>query len=258
MRLASPKFLAWVLLPSALLVLGGWWHASVLERREAALAREADTLRAGLDRGGFSRDAEAIGRRLDNLRAETDLLRAVREEASRLGRDPLVRDQGAASFQLIEFERERAALAAAAREQAAAAGVKLDPSAFEVLADNTETPPQPRRRWAQLAIAREIAARAIAAKVASYEALPVPAVREVRPEKDSPVLAEQILFSVRVTGDSARVQDFVEYVALGREPSDLRFVLEHFVLRKDGTNAPDQASATVVLAGLLAPNLAAP
>ncbi|MCU0792745.1 MAG: hypothetical protein MUE42_07825 [Opitutaceae bacterium] len=253
MRLASPQFLFWVLLPAAVLVLAGWWHAADLARREEALDRQARELRAELGKGGYTYSADTIRARLKSLEAETEMLRVVREEAASLARDALVRDLGERPFQLIEFERERATLSADAQAAAERAKVKLDASAFEVLADNTESPSQPRRRWAQLALAREAAARAIAAKVTTYEALPVPAVREVRTSVDGPVIADQILFSVRVTGASARVQEFVEYVALGVAPSDLRFVIEHFVLRKDGTTAPDQAAATVVFAGLLPP-----
>jgi hypothetical protein len=251
-RLSSPRVLGWVLVPAAVLIVAAWWRTGALARNEVALEREAARLRAELAAGGYSTDAARVRARADRLREETELLRSLAVSAQGLGRDPLVADHVSRPFQLIEFERERAAVAQAAREQAAAAGVKLDASAFEVLADNSESPPQPRRRWAQLALARQVAARAIAAKVGTYEALPVPAVREMRVEKSSPVLVEQILFSVRVTGDSARVQDFVEYLALGTGPEDLRLVIEHLVLRKDGIAAPDQASATVVLAGLLA------
>lgn len=253
MRLSSPRFLGWILLPAALLVLAAWYQAGSFAAREAALAREADQLRDQLRAGGFSPDIAAINERLQLLSAETALLSTILDTTQSLARDPLVSNHATLPFQLIEFERERAAAAQNAREQAAAIGVNLSPSAFDVLADNSESPPQPRRRWAQLAIAREVAARAIAAKVATYEALPVPAVREIRLQRDSPVLMEEILFSVRVTGDSARVQTFVEYLALGVNPKDLRFMLEHFVLRKDGIATPDQASATVVLAALLPP-----
>lgn len=252
-RLPSIRLFWWLLFPGCVVLLAAWWHVSALAEREAALVREASGLRSELSRGGFSYDLSALETRLAQLRAETEALRSFTSVAHALGRDPLVRDHAETPFQLIEFERERAGAAQALREQASAAGVKLDASAFDVLADTTQSPPQPRRRWAQLALARAVAARAVAAKVATYEALPVPAVREMRVDKNGPVLAEEILFSVRVTGDSARVQTFVEYLALGIQPEDTRFVLEHLVLRKDGTAAPDQASATVVLAGLLTP-----
>jgi hypothetical protein len=253
MRLSSPRVFWGLLVPAAVLVLAAWQAVGALGRREAALAREAARLRAELIAGGFEFAAPAIEARRAQVLAEAHRLRESAESGRALHADPLVRDHAGRPFQLIEFERERAAAAQAVREQAAAAGVKLDASAFEVLADNSESPLQPRRRWAQLAVARAAAARAVVAKVATYEALPVPAVREIRLEKNSPVLAEEILFSVRVTGDSARVQDFVEQVALGAGETDLRFFIEHLVLRKDGVTAPDQASATVVLAGLLPP-----
>ncbi len=252
-RLSSARVFWWGLVPAAALVLAAWYYSGVLGRREAGLEREAAGLRAELRGGGFEFETEAIARRHALVRAEAGRLSDFATSARALHDDVLVREHAGRPFQLIEFERERAAVAQAARDAANRAGVRLDASAFEVLADNTESPSQPRRRWAQLAIAREAVARAIAAKVASYEALPVPAVREIRLEKTSPVLAEEILFTVRVTGESARVQDFVEYLALGATSADLRFFIEHLVLRKDGTNAPDQASATVVLAGLLPP-----
>lgn len=258
MRLSSPRLLFWVLAPAAGLMLAAWWQVGGLARREAEVSARVARLRGDLTQGGFSSDVAVVRARLARLQAETELLRSFADLRQGLAQDPLVRDHAERTFQLIEFERERASVAQALRERAAAEGVKLDASAFEVLADNSESPAQPRRRWAQLALARQVAARAVAAKVATYEALPVPAVREMRVDKNSPVLLEEILFSVRVTGDSARVQDFVEYLALGVEPTDLRFVIEHFVLRKDGTAAPDQASATVVLAGLLPPAEAAP
>ena len=256
MRFSSPRIFWFVLLPAAALLLAAWACAGALARREAALAREIEGLRAELRNGGVEEAPEAVRSRAALIGRETSALRDFVARAERLGRDPLVRDHEHLAFQLIEFERERAAVAQAVREQAAAADVKLDTSAFEVLADNSERPTQPRWRWAQLAVAREVAARAVAAKVGTYEALPVPAVREVRVDKTSPVLVEQILFSVRVTGDSARVQDFIEYLALGAAPGDLRLVIEHLVLRKDGTASPDLASATVVVAGLLPPQAA--
>ncbi len=257
MRLSSSRVFWFVLVPVAALLLAAWGYAGALARRDAVLAREIEGLRAELRGGGFEYASKAVRSRGEAVRRETSALRDFVARAERLERDPLVRDHEGLAFQLIEFERERASAAQAAREQAAAAGVKLDASAFGVLADNSERPEQPRRRWAQLAVAREVAARAIAAKVGAYEALPVPAVREVRVDKASPVLAEQILFSARVTGDSARVQDFIEYLALGAAPEDLRLVIEHLVLRKDGTASPDLASATVVVAGLLPPSAAA-
>ena len=253
MRFSSPRIFWFVLVPASALLLAAWVWAGALARRDAALAREIEGLRAGLWAGGFEEKLERVRSREATVRHETAALRDFATNAERLGRDPLVRDHENLAFQLIEFERERASAAQAAREQATVAGVKLDASAFEVLADNSERPEQPRRRWAQLAVAREVAARAVAAKVGTYEALPVPAVREMRVDKTTPVLAEEILFSVRVTGESARVQDFIEYLALGAAPEDLRLVIEHLVLRKDGTASPDLASATVVVAGLLPP-----
>ncbi|MBC8011589.1 MAG: hypothetical protein H7067_16005 [Burkholderiales bacterium] len=258
MRPASPRVLWGLLVPAAVLVLAAWQGSGALGRREAALAREAAGLRAELVAGGFEFSAPDIEQRRARVLAETLRLRESAEGGRALHADPLVREHAGRAFQLIEFERERAAAAQTLREQATAAGVKLDASAFEVLADNSESPQQPRRRWAQLAVARTVAARAVAAKVATYEALPVPAVREIRVAENSPVLAEEILFSVRVTGASARVQDFVEQLALGAGEGDLRFFIEHLVLRKDGVTAPDQASATVVLAGLLPPDETAP
>lgn len=253
MRPSSPRVLWGLLAPAAVLVLAAWQGAGALGRREAALTQEAASIRAELIAGGFEFAASEIERRRSQVLAEALRLHESAEGGRALHVDPLVRDHAGRAFQLIEFERERAAAAQTVREQASAAGVKLDASAFEVLADNSESPLQPRRRWAQLAVARAVAARAVAAKVATYEALPVPAVREIRVAKDSPVLAEEILFSVRVTGASGRVQDFVEQLALGAGEGDLRFFIEHLVLRKDGVTAPDQASATVVLAGLLPP-----
>lgn len=253
MRLASPRILWFGLGPAAVLLVAAWLYSTWLVRRDAELAGEIERLRGGLAAEGFEFTLAAMRDREASVRRETADLRAFAARAVRLGTDPLVAEHAGRPFQLIEFERERAALAQAARERAAAAGVKLDASAFEVLADNSERPAQPRRRWAQLAMARELAARAIAAGVVSYEALPVPAVREVRVDKASPVLVEQILFSARVTGESTRVQDFIEYLAFGAESGDLRFVFEHLVLRKDGTAAPDLASAIVVVAGFLSP-----
>lgn len=258
MRLSSPRLFWFVLAPAAALALAAWFYVGSLARRDAGLVREIERLRKDLAAGGFESAPGALEARAAAVRRETGELRDFVARAERLARDSLVFDHETTPFQLIEFERERAAVAQAAREQAAAAGVKLDASAFEVLADNLERPAQPRRRWAQLAMAREIVARAISAKVGAYEALPVPAVREIRVDKAAPVLAEQILFSVRVTGEGSRVQDFVEYLALGLKPDDLRFVIEHLVLRKDGTASPDLASATVVVAGLLPPLATAP
>lgn len=253
MNFASTKLFWRVLAPAAVLLLAAWWQVGALVRREAALAAEIQSLRAELSHGGFEADAAAIASRRELAVKETETLRYFTEFSRRLAADPLVRLSAGRPFQLIEFERERAAVAQDLRERASAAKVKLDASAFEVLADNSESPAQPRRRWAQLALAREVAARAVAAGVGTYEALPVPAVRELRVAKSTPVLAEEILFAARVTGESASVQAFVEYLALGVEPHDLRLIVEHLVLRKDGISAPDQASATVVVAGLLSP-----
>lgn len=253
MNLSSPRVFWWILVPALCLLLLAWGQTRALDSRSAALAREADSLRAELARDGFATDADTLRARRDAVLAELDALRGYASLSRRLADDPLLRDHSARPFTLIEFERERAAAAENLRARAAAAKVKLAPSAFEVLADNSESPAQPRRRWAQLALAREVASRAVAAGVAAYEALPVPAVREFRAEKTSPVLAEEILFAARATGDSARVQAFVELLALGAAKDDPRLLIEHLVLRKDGVAAPDQASATVVVAALLPP-----
>lgn len=253
MQPASSRFRHRVLLPIAALLVTSWIVSGVLMRKDAELARQAEAVRKELRSGGFEPDAARIAERVAAVRADTEKLRAYTEAGRRLAADALVRERGAQPFQLLEFERERADAEAAARQAAAAAGVKIEPSAFAVLADTSESPLQPRRRWAQLALARETARRAILAKVATYEALPVPAVREIRVEQGTPLLADEILFTVRVTGDSARVQDFVESIALGNGNGEASFFIEHLVLRKDGTEAPDQASATVVLAALLPP-----
>lgn len=258
MNFSSTKLFWRVLAPAAVLLLAAWWQVGALARREAALTAEAEALRSELSRGGFESDATSIASRRELAIKETEALRYFTEFSRRLAVDPLVQRSVGRPFQLIEFERERAAVAQKLRERATAAKVKLDASAFEVLADNSESPAQPRRRWAQLALAREVAARAVSAGVGTYEALPVPAVRELRVARSTPVLADEILFSARVTGESASVQAFVEYLALGVAPDDLRLIVEHLVLRKDGISAPDQASATVVVAGLLSPAEASP
>lgn len=253
MRRFSPRFLWLVLAVLVALVLWAWYYAVVLARREAVLIREVETLRGELAKGGFEADVAALKARQARLLSEKAMLREVIDASHGLERDALMQAYAGRPFQLIEFERERASISLAVRERAVKAAVKINESAFEVLSDKTESPAQPRRRWAQLVLAREAAVRAVAAGVASYEALPVPAVREIRAGQATPVIAEEVLFSVRVTGASARVQAFVEFLALGNGRDDPRFVIEHLVLRKDGTAAPDQASATVVLAALLSP-----
>ncbi len=253
MNFASPRVFWWVLLPALALLLAIWAQVRVLDSREAALGSEAAALRASLSRDGFEHDVDSLVARRDFARADIATLRGHAALSLRLAEDPLVREAATRPFTLIEFERERAAASEAVRARATAAQVNIAANAFEVLADPTEAPAQPRRRWAQLALAREVASRAVHARVATYEALPVPAVREIRAERGAPVLAEQILFSARVTGDSARVQAFVEMLALGADPEDPRLLLEHVVLRKDGVATPDQASALVVVSALLPP-----
>lgn len=253
MNLASPRVFWWLLLPAVLLLLATWSQVRALGAREAALTSEAAALRTGLARDGFEPDAQTLRARRERALGEAITLHDYTAFSRRLAEHPLVRDAATRPFTLIEFERERAASAEAARTRAAAAKVALAPSTFAVLADNSESSEQPRRRWAQLALAREVVDRAIAARVATYESLPVPAVREIRAEKSSPALAEEILFAARVTGDSARVQAFVEFLALGAAKDDPRLLIEHLVLRKDGIADPDQASATVVVAALLPP-----
>lgn len=252
MNFASGRFFGWFLLPATLAVLAAWYQSGVLARREAGLAKEAAGLREELRREGFSPTAEEMRQRIGRVRADEAWLRELADAGRGLAGHPVVRDHAGRPFQLIEFERERASAAFAAREKATAAGVTLDASAFGVLADTSESPARPDWRWAQLAMASEAAARAIAAKVSGYEALPVPAVRRIRMEKNSPVLADEILFSARVTGESAAVQAFVEGLVSGGE-GGIRFFLEHLVLRKDGIATPDRASATVVFAALLPP-----
>ena len=257
MNLASPRVFWWLILPAVLLLLAAWFQIHALGAREKTLAAEAASLRAELAGGGFEADAPSLLARRVRVLAETAALRDYTAFSRRLETDALVRENAARPFTFIEFERERAAAAEALRVQAAAAKVKLAPSSLEVLADNSQSPARPRRRWAQLALAREIAERAISARVATYEALPVPAVREIRSGKNAPVLAEEILFGARVTGDSAHVQAFVELLALGADADDPRLLIEHLVLRKDGVSQPDQASATVVVSALLPPEPAA-
>lgn len=253
MNFAAPRVFWCLLLPALALLLAAWFQIRSLDSREKALATEAASLRATLARDGFETDASALQTRRERLLAETATLRDYAAFSQHLVDDPLLRDAASRPFTFIEFERERAAAAESLRARAAAAKVKLAPSTLEVLADNSESPARPRHRWAQLALAREVAGRAIDAQVSAYEALPVPAVREIRVAKNSPVLAEEILFSARVTGDSAHIQAFVEHLALGADKNSPRFLLEHLVLRKDGVSQPDQASATVVVAALLPP-----
>lgn len=253
MRPGSPAFLVLALLPATLGLLGLWRYSASLDARAAALQAEAVQLRAGLAAEGHSDHAGVLATNQSLLTEETAALRGLTAAAERLGEAPLVRERAASPFRLIDFERERAAAAAELGERASAASVRLDASAFGTLADETESGASARRRWAQLALAREVASRAIAARVTTYEALPVPAVREIRVQRDTPLLAEEILFTARVSGPGARVQEFVELLALGAAPGDAPLLLEHVVLRKDGVAQPDLASATVVVAALLAP-----
>lgn len=257
MNLASPRVFWWLLLPALVVLLFAWNHVRALDARVARLSSEAAALRADLAREGFEPDAAALDARRDRALAEAATLRDYAGFSQKLADDPLVRDAAARPFTLIEFERERAAADAALRARASAAKVTLAPSTLGILADTSESPAQARRRWAQLALAREVADRAIAAQVSTYEALPVPAVREIRAEKTSPVLADEILFAARVTGDSAHIQAFVELLAFGADATQPRLLLEHLVLRKDGVREPDLASATVVVAALLPPEPAA-
>lgn len=253
MNLASPRVFWWLLLPALVVLLAAWSHVGSLDARVAKLSSEAATLRADLARDGFEPDADSLHARRERTLAEAATLRDYAGFSQKLAADPLVRDAATRPFTLIEFERERASADTALRTRASAAKVTLAPNTLGILADTTESPAQPRRRWAQLALARELADRAIAAQVSTYEALPVPAVREIRAEKTSPVLADEILFAARVTGDSAHVQAFVELLALGTDANAPRLLLEHLVLRKDGVREPDLASATVVVAALLPP-----
>lgn len=253
MNLASPRVFWWLLLPALVLLLLAWSRIRALDTRAAALASETASLRAELARDGFEPDATTLRERRDRVLAETATLRDYAAFSQKLADDPLVREAAVRPFTLIEFERQRALVSESLRARAQAAKVKLGPGTLEVLADKSESPARPRHRWAQLALAREIADRAITAQVAAYEALPVPAVREIRADANSPVLADEILFAAQVTGDSAHVQAFVELLALGGAPEGPRLLLEHLVLRKDGVSQPDLASATVVVAALLPP-----
>ncbi|AHF93194.1 hypothetical protein OPIT5_26235 [Opitutaceae bacterium TAV5] len=281
----SQRFFYAIVVPLVVVLLALAIAHRPLVRREADTDRQLAELKAALVNVGHGADPAELKRQADALARETAVLRDIAAEARSLDRAPLVRAHTDDSFQLIEFEQERAAATQAARAAAAKAGVKLADSAFDILSDASLSPPQPRRRWAQLELARIICDHAITAKVATYEALPVPATREMRLDAGGPLLAVEILFSARVTGKSDRVQAFIEQLALGTPAakdeqkqksadatdtatdddgaaagddkgvavpaSDHRVLIEHLVLRKEGTAASDEASATVVVAGLL-------
>lgn len=257
MPLSSQRFFYIILLPLAVLLVAAWLVCRPLVRREAELDRQLADLQASLANVGHGADSAGLERQAEALAADTARLREIIRQACSLDGAPLVVKYGAQPFQLIEFEQERAAASAEVRAAATKAGVAIADSAFGVL--NDVVPPgladQSRRRWAQLALARIVADQAVAAKVTSYEALPVPAVREVRLDAASPALVVEVSFGVRVTGSSARVHGFLEQLVLGKSPEkpDVRVFLEHVVLRKEGAAAPDAASATVVVSALLSP-----
>ncbi len=249
--LSHPRVFYAVIVPAAMILAFAWIAHRSLASREASLDARIGRLHDELTRRGIATDPVSLDERTRDLARETDELRALSGRGLTLARDPLVASHATRPFQLIEFEQERTAAARAAQAAATQAGVKIDALAFDVLADTTESPAQPRRRWAQLALARLVVDRAIDARVATLEMLPVPAVRELRLDTGAPVLAEEILVSVRVTGPGARVQAFLEHLILADPANPL--LLEHFILRKEGTASTDLASATVVVAGLLPP-----
>lgn len=257
MRFYSQRFFYTLLVPLAVLLLVTAIAYRPLVNREAELDRQLAELQSVLIRAGHGADPAGLERQSGELSREAAQLRAIAAQSHSLDRAALVVTYGDKPFQLIEFEQERAAASQAARAAAAKAGVKLADSAFDVLAE-TGSPAEPRRRWAQLALASLVAHHAIEARVASYEALPVPAVREMRLDPASPIVAVQVLFSARVTGKSGRMQAFLEQLALGSPSdkptvSDDHLLVEHLVFRKEGTAATDDSSATVVVAALLSP-----
>ncbi len=255
----SQRFFYIIIAPLAVILIVAALAYRPLVNREAGLDRRLGELQATLIRTGHGADPIGLERQAGELASETLRLREIARQSRSLDRAPLVVTYGDQPFQLIEFEQQRAAATTSAQAAAAKAGVKLADSAFGILSDMTSaTPTQPRRRWAQLALARIVAGHAITSRVATYEALPVPAVRELRLDPGSPVLAIEVMFSARVTGKSERVQAFLEQLALGspsEKPAvaDDHVLIEHLVLRKEGTAATDDASATVVVAALLSP-----
>ncbi|RRJ94544.1 hypothetical protein Ga0100231_009455 [Opitutaceae bacterium TAV4] len=278
MHLHSQRLFYAVLVPLAVLLIVAALAYRPLVNREATLDQQLAELQATLIRTGHGADPAGLERQAGELARETTQLRAIATQSHSLDRAPLVVTYGDQPFQLIEFEQQRAAATAAATAAADKAGVKLAASAFDVLSDTVPTPTatataaatppppaDPRRRWAQLALARLVANHAIAARVATYEALPVPAVREMRLNPGSPILAVEVLFSARVTGKSDRVQAFLEQLALGSPSPDGKptvaddhLLIEHLVLRKEGTAATDDSSATVVVAALLSATASSP
>lgn len=252
-QLIEGRALWFGLLPACMLAAGLWVFTNRLESEAAGSLARAEALRGQLRANGAEGDAPAIERAAALHAAEAEELRDITAASTTLQNDPLVRDHEGVPFQLIDFERERVAAASLVRDGAKASGTRVSDSAFDVLADTTPTVSNPRHRWAQLALAKTAALRAVRAKVATYEARTVPAVREFREGSDRPALAEQVLFSVRVTGSSAAVQEFVELLALGEQPTEPRVFLEHLVLRKEGVEAPDLVEATIVFGSLLRP-----
>ncbi len=256
MNLPAQKWILYaVILPAALgLAALAWLVHGPLVAEEAALDRTIGELQADISRQGLGPDAAGLEQRARHHEIETEELRALVAAGRVLDRDSLVVEYASRPFQLIDFEQAKVAAFGTLQTEADAAGVKIVDSGYYVLADAAAGRDQPRSLWAQLALARLTAKRAIAAKVATYEATVLPAPRSLRLEPNGPVIVNKIRLMVRVTGASDRVQGFLEHLALGGEADgDGPLFIEHVVLRKEGTGAPDLASATVVVVGLLSP-----
>jgi len=284
MTLFSKRFFYIILLPLATALVVIALLCAPLIQRESALDKELAELQARLKNSGYGANVDELNKQVEMLAAETARLQEIALQSCVLDKVPLVVKYAAEPFQLIKFEQEKAAIAAETGSAAAKAGVKFADSAFNVLNGTTAngappaTPatsatstttsapainfsPQnpndfPRRRWAQLALAQLIASHAIAAKVATYEALPVPLVKEIRLEPTSPAIAVEVQFCVKVTGKSAQISDFIEQVTLGKtsEKSDAiseHLLIENVLLRKEGVAATDNASATLLIAAFL-------
>lgn len=247
------RFFPWVIVPGAVaLVLAAWVGYGPMEAREQRLAADMARVKGELAAAGLGEDPGDLVEWVARLEGEALRLRALAAEARTLDQAPLVLAHGDQPWQLITFEQERAGSSAVALAEAGAAGVKIVEGGFGVLAEARVEGESPRRRWAQLALAKQVIAQAIAARVTEYEALEVQAGLDWRESETGPLWAEEVRLVVRVTGPADRVQAFFEFVVLAGGASRVLW-LENVVWRKEGTAAVDHTSATVVVVGLLSP-----
>jgi predicted lipoprotein len=239
------------------------------------LARRAESLDAPLaadwkrlaiavgESNATTLDFEGIAAALRRTRESLAVVEAARQQASaRVQVGPELRERLNTAFQLVDFQNEVQRLIAELEQRARQANVTLDPAVALGFPEHTMEVRQPELLWAELAFVNDLLTLAIQSRVSAIQSVGLPAAPTNRPAANGPGRLVEIPVQLELSGPMPAVTRFLESLPLRAsefEEAGLptaptnkpALFIEHFLLRKEAPEKPDQVHLSLRAAGFV-------